>query len=446
MTEKSPQNDTLEWWRNITSLVVSILATGVLANYWIRDDKSMLYAGANIAFVHCTVDLAFTRSPEIWFHHFIVISFRVFQWIYGVDLTKTHFLMVELVRSELSTFFLAMRHILKYVNHTPGLKTKLTLCLEPFNEIAFVASFIYIRIWLYWKNALLEPELYRLSNFNITIQQPFAIAWIYGTVFIFFTLNLYWFALILKTLFKKLIPRPHSIIHAIQSELILEYTFYLNIFIAFQNYQKYIQMIEPQQFWNGLVDMIGIFYLSKKSHECHYQCGEYLKYTKYDSRNPTELEHPNYTRFLDSVSSGDSQVVRTYIDDSFAIQMRCLLVIMSWTDFTQREQILLFGLSAVIHTTGFLRFFQYFLSNYMNRNTTIEFDDLGILLPHLLPIFFDNIIIIIHPNSMIWQKVGLYTIMVLFMCMKICKPFYHYSHVGTHVLLWLQTYILSCRY
>ena len=220
MTEKNPQNNTIEWWRNITSLVVSISAGLVLANYWIRDDKSMLYAGANLAFVHCVIDLAFTSSPEIWFHHFIVISFRIFQGIYNVDLTKTHFFMVELIRSELSTFFLALRHIFKYINQSPA-KSTVTQMLEPLNEYAFVVSFIWIRIVLYFKNALLEPELYRLSNFNISISQPFAIVWIYGTTFTFFILNLYWFSLILKTFTKKLMAKWATIEHAITSELIL---------------------------------------------------------------------------------------------------------------------------------------------------------------------------------------------------------------------------------
>ena len=435
MSEKTPQNNVIEWWRNITSLIVSISATAVLANYWIRDDKSMLYAGANLAFLHCTVDLAFTSSPEIWFHHFIVISFRIFQWIYDVDLTKTDFLMVELVRSELSTFFLAMRHILKYVNQTNH-KTTLTKTLESWNETAFVISFIWIRLWLYVNNAILDPELYRLSNFNITVQQPFAIVWIYGTVFTFLSLNLYWFSLILKTLFKKLIPNWATIQHAIRSELILEYTFYFNIFIAFQNYhQRILNHANPNEFWNGLVDMIGIINLAANSHEYHYQAGEYLK---------CQQSEQSITNFLETVSSRETRLITSYINDSLAIQIRCLFVVMAWTDFSSHSSIFMFVLSTIMHSVGFYNFYHHFLSHYMNhRHSIIAFDDIDVLLPHLLPVFFDNILMILHPDLEIWQKNGLFMIMVLFACMKKCKPFYHYSHVGTHVLLWIQTYILS---
>ncbi len=444
MTEKNPQNNTIEWWRNITSLVVSIAAAIVLANYWIRDDKTMLYTGANLAFAHCVIDLFFTSSPEIWFHHFIVISFRIFQVVYNVDLIKTHSLMAELIRSELSTFFLAFRHIFKYINQSPS-KTKITQFLESVNEYAFVVSFIWIRIVLYFKNALLEPELYRLSNFNISISQPFAIVWIYGTTFTFFILNLYWFSLILKTFTKKLIGKWATIEHAITSESFLEYTFYLNIFIAGLNYHYQILRNDYKHFYSGLFDMIGIVNLAMCSHKYHYEVGRYLKEYKSESQDPSELEHPNFTNFLTIMPLNKPSLIQSYINDSIAIQFRCLCAIVTWTNFAQKDQVFMLVLSTIIHFVGYLDLDKCFLFHYIHSKSFIDMDSVDVLFPHLFPILFDNIVMIVHPETEIWQKVGLFTIVVLFGCMKLLRPFYHYSHIGTHVLLWFQTGILSYK-
>jgi hypothetical protein len=159
--------------KNIASLTVCLTALGLSAFQQYEN------VGTLVA-TYVVADFFFTEDPDIQIHHILIASF-----IASVSNLNPGDYSIEargIVNLEISTLFLALNHLMKdKIIVAPALIYKV-------NQFLFLATFAKYRIWdYYW--IFLARKSFPSSVTMITI---------YGI----FLLDLYWFFVILKKLYK----------------------------------------------------------------------------------------------------------------------------------------------------------------------------------------------------------------------------------------------------
>ena len=188
------------------------------------------------------LDIFVHKKTEIFFHH--LISFILSYYFYLSQKNNTLDQVLEIVNlgvcMEYSNIFLFLKNIFDESNVNSNFKL--------INELCFVISFIYFRI---------IKEYYFIKNndftklYNVFGDQSYLI---FITIYSFFLLNLYWFVIILKKIYKKIL-KNRIIDSIIYSEYFLVYANLFNpIYILIKNLYDFK--------WYYYFDTLGIVFLS----------------------------------------------------------------------------------------------------------------------------------------------------------------------------------------
>lgn len=147
-----------------------------------------------------TIDLVFIMKkyrtkPDMIFHHifslFIVAFFHNHAYIETCNLHEKDLLIKGVLSTEISSIFLAIYKILK---------TNKYVVLRYSNNTAYLATFVYYRIYSYYVNIISRDET---NRFIIGISKnDYHLATIYMGLYGLFALNLYWVPLSVYTLCK----------------------------------------------------------------------------------------------------------------------------------------------------------------------------------------------------------------------------------------------------
>jgi hypothetical protein len=157
-------------------------------------------------FFQCLIELLICPTIDAILHHILVVSI-ISLFIFDIlNINTLHHEIKIIVSVEISTIFLVLT---TYLPKIPLTSPFLTLPspsfiskIIKFNQLCFVTSFFYTRIYLYSKYIIYGILLKEVTTFPKIV---------YILLYLFYLLNLYWFTIIIKKLFKMVItPLPPS--------------------------------------------------------------------------------------------------------------------------------------------------------------------------------------------------------------------------------------------
>ena len=375
-------------------------------------------------FTYCSIDLFFCKK-DLMIHHILTLGALTFNYMNNVRPDIVYVIFGNMVFTELSTFFYIFRSWMDDYSG-PYKNTPIFNIIYTINTVIFCVAFYKLRISNYYYNIIQNPDTYDIL-YQYTETSILKNIHIYGSIFGLFLLNVYWFTIICKKIYKIIIINNFPTINTtIFAERVLPYTFYLNIYAVFTRYG-----------YNDLfvLDVFGILVLCYVSFIYHGKLAKY--YTKTHILNYTSLE-----------------LIMPYTLDTVAIHMRsCLVVVTHFLISRVSNAPLVIFASAIMHLFGIVcfinRIFTMILTgnNFLDNDQSIEqnFDKNIMYFYIMLPCAFDCFSIVYNTPT-IEEKADLFTINIIIAFILYIKPFYKCNHALLHLCLFLQTIcLINCN-
>jgi hypothetical protein len=393
--------------KNYLSLSVALYSTYSLL---FLEDLTYTY---HIVSIYAFIDLFLKNKIDIIIHHLAVIQLYIAFQYFQISPVHYNLILPTLLLSEVSTIFLNISNIIS---------NKIILDV---NKILFVLAFVYFRIINFYK-LIIDENMYILlmnyceNNFNYLLG--------FGGIYILYGLNIYWSLIIGKTLLKPFIQTDNSIVifkDDIVKEILLKYTYSINIFVSCNIYKNIF--LDIRKYWFYIFDILGITILSVHSFLFHKNCANNLYYFG----NFNLISDKNLKFYLADITSIYVRIFGTVITNYFnsRINNRLLLIILI-------KEILLYyiGISNIIY---------YIIKNkkllYYDDNNKLKFiikRSIGYLILFNTYILLSNSV---NFNLIINNCIVIYIIFII----NIVKPFYHLNHLLFHLLLIFQTHFLA---
>jgi hypothetical protein len=204
---------------NLQNFVFLIVCTTMSYFYFIDNFEPC----QNILFSYLVVDTFFAQ-PDSVLHHiccFIMLSGKN---TYNLTNEEIYIQIKPFIKTEISSIFLVFK--LFYENNLPDSikQNRIAKVLYHINDLTFVATFAKTRVWDLLMDAVLNPEIHR----RIATHAGDSILYnlhLYSGFYGLYILNLYWFAIICKKMYKVLII--NSGINAFHAKHILPWTPFL---------------------------------------------------------------------------------------------------------------------------------------------------------------------------------------------------------------------------
>ena len=398
---------------NIMSLfTASTSVLGIIAHQYF-ENNILIQPSAYLVLTYCFMDIFFCNKAHV-IHHIFTISILLFNIMHGMRIEDSTNIYSTFILTELSTIFYIFDFWL--VDYNGAIMN----IVKGVNALIFATAFTKLRIHDFYY-MLVNPEthivLARYTNNRLipTLQ-------IYISIIGLFTLNVFWFSLICKKIYKNIVIRFVPKINTDYTvEFFLTYSFFANMYAAATSYGSNSAFF---------YDIFGIFVLSFCSSFYHGSLFENFK-----TQNVI-----NYT---------SPKLITPYILDAFAIHMRSFLVVVTHFmlgDPLKRDFIFL---SAQIHIGGFIWFFitlihiviagEQFIydsdSKEPNKYKTLFY--LLLMVPSGI-----DCGLIFWNNPSISAKMDLLIINLVIAVVVAVQPFYKLNHLLIHLGLYIQTCVL----
>lgn len=437
-------------FKTIQNMYCLVIVSYAIYALFTRDISLYLHVGKIIQW-QCIFDMLLC-SPELALHHLFAIGIlHPFLTTPGIEM-HTHNEMSTILSTELSTIFLVLRNIIpaKYKR------------LGAINNAIFIATFVYTRLYIYSTQLIYSEHVhYMLTTHLPPSKSMLLFTSIYGLYF----LNIYWAAIILKTLVKQFKSKMPSFQ---QCESIIKYMYFTSPLASLVLYRPFTNSIY-------FLDTIGQSMLAVSSYEYHNAA----------------------SRHLPDKNVLDQDLLWLYINDVLLIHVRCFFCILTnanlYTSLTKNIPIMnlkmgIVGISFLAHTSSMYNVVKYLFALRLctctplnmyngtpngringdlratsdkdncchahdtcedvktdNHILTINGDDADKMLPiqffQGFPILLDSLIIAFSTKSLTHRNNILVITALIFINGKVA-PFYHMNHVVFHALLLLQTIFL----
>ena len=347
-------------------------------------------------------------SNDIYIHHIagLLISYVSFKNTMFFNETVVFYTSI-IYCVELSTLFLIFNSLFK--------QFQITNMLTNINDILFLITFIYTRIYLYPKYLILDNNFYDIlstlslvDNYIITI-----------SIYTLYILNLYWFSIMLKKIIK-----PINKLSSLNCEKILKYTYGLSVVGSLILYRPYQNILFS-------IDIVGQGLLCITSYEYHYSLEQEL------------VKIPE-----NKVDILNNHIIWKYLNDIICIHIRCFCCILVHTNlFDQINNInqLYRYISFILHFISVYHHIK-FITKLKNNRETFYLTEHGTYKNNVinylsgLPILLDTLICL--TNSNFYARTNLLIITFLIYILSYIRPLYNMTHLGLHILLFFQTLIL----
>ena len=350
-------------------------------------DKTPFYYDMVLCFsaIYSFVDLCITSSNESRIHH--IISLILCSYYYTILPDDRSFIVYPVLNTEISSIF----YILKYWLKDPQLYT--------INLGLFYLEFLKFRIYDFY-------TLIHTSHVTMNMAFPKSLIIACDCLFV---MNLYWFALMNKIVYKNLTKYIH-INTDLLCRFICSYTYFLNVPLVLWMYtlnQK------------NMFDILGVSMLAISSHLYHS--------TIYNQLNKNE-----------SVLPTDNIIL--FVNDSLFIHMRCILAVI--TNFYNSSKEFVY----VSVTIRFICFYAGIVNvlylmkdknrNDLNQSTFYKYHNLAMFVPYI----YDSYLFAYRsPIEIALPFLLINTIIVIIMAIE---PFYKLTHVAFHFCLIVETYYI----
>ena len=401
--------------QNISLFFISLYSLFSFINYnlqEVNDDKSELIkpfdALMPIVGTHSIIDLFLTNTNDIRIHH-IIILFIIFYNYYNDVKPEDRFLIsYPLLKTEISSIF----YVLKYwLSKNSSFYT--------INSLIFYGCFLKFRIIDFYyevinNNYTLNIIFNKYSGSSSLMSYMLSFS-CYGL----YLLNIYWFMIINKILFKSI-----SKIININKESICHY---LCAYLHCINIPLSIYLYSYNKDEKNILDVTGIMILSTTSYLYH-----------------SDIYNKLYKKTIDTYIAPDKHNIILFFNDNISIHLRSFLTIATNYYYTPYFFDCL-SISGLLHLLSIYNIVILLFDLLIHNNNKEQF----LLLNNIMvcfPIAFDVLLVYFNSTSEIgipFLWVNLIIIMLI-----IINPFYHLTHVAVHIGLIYHNYYLclSHRY
>lgn len=398
--------------QNALCLPTVLFAVYATTHYYYTNDPAYLKTAINILKYYCIIDFAFC-TQDLAIHHISVIGLITTYQNNPQLLQLTSNSLSTLVSTEISTIFLIAKPYIK----NPTAKT--------INNLLFMTTFFYTRIYSYTTYLIYNPQLHQIFYntiplFDYALMETF----LYGL----YAMNLYWAAIIIKTICKQL--KPH-LLSTVICEHALKLTFIPSLQYSVVAYRPFDRPIY-------FADVIGQYALSVTSYEYHNAITNTNIAANEDVLQESMLWH--------------------YVNDVIMIHMRCLFCVLTntnpamlyssnniTTEYANIKLALLL-ISITTHVSSIYHFIKFIITLKTTKIPLKIFEEntpstmvLNILIT--IPIVFDSMIIAYSTENNTARN-NMLLITALILINGHVKPFYQMNHLIFHVLLFFQTMFL----
>jgi hypothetical protein len=414
---KPETEEKINKYKKLTTFTIALLTTSFISLYYVTHHIFLLEILPYMIFGYLFFD-SFVTSGSPMIHHIcgLICTYNSIKY-FSKDYEQLYFLTI--FNTEISTVFLIIKEWMDEYNFK---KNVTSIILYNINDLLFLCLFFKLRIYDFY-NLLLNPETYKILNgyskdnqiTNIT-----AYISLYGLYFI----NIYWFSIICKKLYKQLIIKFLPFINNKRvSEFILTFSFFVNFYIAYLKYFLYMNNFH-------FFDLFGIFLLSFASGNYHYSKYRYLKHNSVINVTSNELLEP-------------------FIYDKYAIQLRSFLALTTISLIRETSRKFIY-LSVCYHAISFANFNMNIIKTLFTNKQIVydESEDSKKIIRKLdtistIPCLIDTLMIICYHTNKYELKAELIIISVAVGLILSVKPFYNLNHVLLHLFLILQTNCIS---
>jgi hypothetical protein len=410
---------TREFYSFCISITISLFVSIRLGLYYYTDDIGYLSYLSKAIMAHCASDLLITRKLDAQIHHIITLGILSAVSYVQMDNVAIYPTMLPSVLTfysvELSTVFLNINYVLENLVNVP----KTYAIVAHFNRFVFIALFFKTRIYGFYP-LLSNNHTYVIWN-QFVGHSSYWTMHLYGFVYAFWFLNLYWYTVLCKMLYKQLViglfPQWNT------DQMCSSIVAYSGLsWIAYALYNYYWN---PH--WLYLVDIFGITMLSVSSYFFHSSCVASCNIKK----------HINYI--------SDSIFV-PFLSDIYCIRIRSFLIIVVavYNSVYAKQYILLSILLNIVS-------FTYFMAKMLEMRSqgvpvySVSDPKLSQLMNiHYLTVILDILIGCISTNERIcWFRIS--TIIFMLCAIGIIRPLYNLNHVAIHAMCYLLTvWSLAC--
>lgn len=404
-------------YERVSSFSIALLSTLCLLSYRITNDIYILKVLPYIIFVYLFLDLSIAKGDAILHHIFTLICCYNNIKYFVNDTYHLHFM--PLFNTEISTIFLIIK---LWMDGYTGKKSALFNVLSGINDFLFLSLFFKLRVCEFY-GLIQNPETYVLINNNISPDLLTNVS-LYIGLYGLFIVNIYWFSIICKKLYKKIIIKFVPFINTDRfAEFLLTFTFYINFYIA---YLKYFMNFNNYHYF----DLFGIFVLSIASGNYHYAKYKFFKNNSVINVTSNELLEP-------------------FIYDKYAIHLRSFLAITTLSLIRSTSQKFIFfsiGYHVISLATLNMNIIKtLFTNNKIVYDETENSKKISKKLEVLstIPCLIDTLMIICYHTNKYELKAELIIISLAIGLILSIKPFYNLNHVLLHLFLILQTNCIS---
>jgi hypothetical protein len=353
---------------------------------------------------HALTDFFLTKSYDLKLHHLFVIGFYFYNYHVNVSIEDNFIFIYPLLNTEISSVFYVLKYWLPKNSFFYSM-----------NSILFYISFFKLRIIDYYYKIL-----YNHSPFEIVFQKyPQSNYYLSSILFIssygLYILNLYWFLIINKVLYKNIIQfiniNNDTICH-----LLCSYSQWINIPVAFYIYSQHSHE-------KNIFDMTGIIMICVSSYIYHIDI-----YKRLQQKQITEYELPSKDNII------------LFLNDAIFINIRSFLVVT--TNYYNNKHLL-----SVLFTSGcfhvcslyfcILNIFDLFIIDY--ETNKLIFSKCHTIYT-MIPIIYD--ILLVYSNSPNEVAVPFLLTNCVIALLFLVNPFYKLNHVAFHIGLIIQNYYM----
>jgi hypothetical protein len=356
-----------------------------------------------VVFIHVVIDTFFVKKPDVFLHHLCVLGMYTYGTYNNVNMIDGFLFAYSLFKTEISSIFLVLTYWI------PEKTTAYAI-----NGLLFFISFFKLRIIDMYTELLQGNHAFREIMGMYPCNNYIVPGIFYVSIYGLYLLNLYWFFIMVKVLYKQLCKNTFINTNKM-SHYICSYSFYLHIPLA-----VYIYSYNKQEHY--MYDMAGISILSIASYVYHNDI--YQKLCKRGDDDYNIHYEQNHLYFL---------------NDSACIHLRSFFTV--YTSYYYSPYF--YSLVPVLGVFQSGCFYGNIL-NVLELETRKQMDTSTFFKIHyvftFLPIGLEVIAIFLNSPMDIAIPFLLVNISIAFLFMV--EPFYKLTHVAFHGLLLAQTYYL----
>lgn len=374
----------------------------------------------------------FFSSNESSFHHILTLCLTSYKSMYGISDTDSVTISRPFFKTEYSTIFLLIKYFYDEKSPESFKKTRFSKILYGINDLAFVTTFVKFRIIDLHTNAIQNKEIHHIIYNNLyenSYKSYIQLTQFYAGMCGLYMLNIYWFCLISKKLYKQIvIPNFPQINTDKFAESVLSWTMFAAILPYVYNLSSlrsdFIRAALLRS--NCIYDVVGITALAIASNAYHSRKHAIL--CKHD-----EVLITNNV-MVNGLKEDEKDASTEFFFDAGAIHLKSFLSLIAMGSDRGNT-------SAIIHGICFLGSHIYSFQHIQivsSENNHMKVFNACVIIPAL----YDLIHIICLTYGRETQLPIAITIAAIGIVLKL-KPLYKLNHLAVHFLVILQTWHIA---